>query len=265
MKIFISWSGETSQAFAMALAEWLPMVIQSVKPFMSTNAIRSGQRWSNEIGKQLEGNSFGIICLTPDNTEAPWIHFEAGALSKFLGNSAVVPLRIGIENVDIPGPLAQFQGKGLSQEDMLALILDIHSLMDSDVEIPVLRKTFEKFWPELEPAIKSAHEALKHGRVAPAKRSTEGMIEETLNTVRALAGNVEDMKSQLMTQFAHMDARGLGALAGIESFHSITPKTGVSGTRQGQSRLGEILKAKIAEDAAAQLNALAKGKKEGEG
>jgi len=215
MKIFISWSGEPSQTFAQVLADWLPMVIQSVKPFMSTSNIRSGQRWLNEIGKELEDNNFGIICLTPDNKDAPWIHFEAGALSKFVENSAVVPLRIGIENVDMPGPLQQFQAKGVTEEDMRELVIDINSRTQSSLDAQVLRKTFNKFWPELEVAIKSAQKAVEHGAGSRAKRPSNEMVEETLNTVRALAGNVEDMKLQLMTRFEQKGANTLTSVAGF--------------------------------------------------
>jgi hypothetical protein len=33
--VFISWSGERSKLIAEAFYEWLPMVIQSAKPWMS--------------------------------------------------------------------------------------------------------------------------------------------------------------------------------------------------------------------------------------
>ncbi len=213
MKIFISWSGEPSQTFARALAEWLPMVIQSVKPFMSTYDIRSGQRWPNEIGKQLEENTFGIICLTPNNRDAPWIHFEAGALSKFVDESAVVPLRIGIENAEITAPLSQFQAKDLTKDDMRALVLDINSRMDSGLDPTMLGKVFEKFWPDLESSIKVAQEAVKHSGLPAAKRSSGEMAAETLNTVRSLARNVEDIKMHLMsTQLAQSGSTNLGDL-----------------------------------------------------
>lgn len=218
MKIFISWSGEPSQTFARALAEWLPMVIQSVKPFMSTNDIRSGQRWSNEIGKQLEENTFGIICLTPNNREAPWILFEAGALSKFVDGSGVVPLRIGIENAQITPALLQFQAKDVTKDDILTLVLDINSRMASNLDESVLRRIFEKFWPDLESSIKSALEAVKIAGVAPAKRSSDDMAEETLNTLRSLASNVEEMRMQLRIlrlQEAQGGGQPLGALSGF--------------------------------------------------
>lgn len=84
MKIFFSWSGARSRAVAEALNDWLPRVIQAVKPFYSPE-IEKGAKWSNEIDDALEGTRFGIVCLTPDNLSSTWIHYETGALSKTSG------------------------------------------------------------------------------------------------------------------------------------------------------------------------------------
>ena len=77
MKVFLSWSGETSRAVACALRDWLPYVIQSVKPFVSTSDIEKGQRWSDVLSQELSSTAYGIICLTPFNVRSPWLNFEA--------------------------------------------------------------------------------------------------------------------------------------------------------------------------------------------
>lgn len=81
MEIFVSWSGERSESVARALYGWLPLVIQSSKPWMSRE-IEKGTRWDDVISETLERCSFGVICLTPENTASEWILFEAGALSR---------------------------------------------------------------------------------------------------------------------------------------------------------------------------------------
>lgn len=110
MKIFLSWSGNSSREIAKALREWIPSVIQQVEAYVSSEDIRKGARWAVEISSELEGSSFGILCIVPGNSDAPWIAFEAGALSKSLKHSHVIPLLIGVGREELSGgPLAQFQ------------------------------------------------------------------------------------------------------------------------------------------------------------
>jgi hypothetical protein len=82
MKVFLSWSGERSKAAAQILRQWLPDVIQSIEPWMSAEDIDAGARWNSELTNKLAETRCGIICLTRDNQLAPWVHFEAGSLSK---------------------------------------------------------------------------------------------------------------------------------------------------------------------------------------
>src|SRR5580700_539848 len=82
MKVFITWSGDTSKAIAVAPREFIPTVVQSVEAFMSASDIEKGSKWQGEISRELDAATVGIICLTPENLTAPWVLFEAGALSK---------------------------------------------------------------------------------------------------------------------------------------------------------------------------------------
>ena len=42
MKVFISWSGNKSHKVAMIFREWLPSVIQSLEPYVSSEDIDKG-------------------------------------------------------------------------------------------------------------------------------------------------------------------------------------------------------------------------------
>jgi len=58
VKVFISWSGARSRAVAEALCEWLPQVIQTADPWISTDN-EKGNRWNSEISANLEATDCG--------------------------------------------------------------------------------------------------------------------------------------------------------------------------------------------------------------
>jgi TIR domain len=111
MKVFVSWSGERSRLLAQALHSWLPLVLHYVKPWLSDADVSAGDRWATVVAKELETSNFGIICVTPENLNSPWVLFEAGALAKAMQGAKVIPLLFNLEFSDISGPLAQFQAK----------------------------------------------------------------------------------------------------------------------------------------------------------
>ena len=87
MGVFISRSGKNSISYkvAMLLREWLPNVIQTVKPFLSAVDIDAGSQWTSQMFQALKETQVGIICVTRTNQAEPWINFEAGALAKAMG------------------------------------------------------------------------------------------------------------------------------------------------------------------------------------
>ena len=93
--------GERSRAAAEALRGWLPKIINAIKPWLSSEDIDKGARWSTDVASRLEAAKAGIICLTPSNLHSDWILFEAGALSKTLKNTFVCPFLIGLDPSDV--------------------------------------------------------------------------------------------------------------------------------------------------------------------
>src|SRR5215216_5919033 len=122
MKVFLSWSGDRSKAVADALYNWLPTIIQSVETWMSEHNIDKGTRGIPEISRNLEQTHFGIICLTPENLNAPWLLFEAGALSKSQDDARVWTLLYELEYTDVEGPLSQFQHTRAKKNDVRKLL-----------------------------------------------------------------------------------------------------------------------------------------------
>src|SRR5450759_5412922 len=80
--VFLSWSGERSRLVAEFLRDWLSQVIQAAKPWMSDSEVQKGSRSLEEIGRALADIKVGILFLTPENQDRPWLLYEAGCLSK---------------------------------------------------------------------------------------------------------------------------------------------------------------------------------------
>jgi hypothetical protein len=151
MKIFLSWSGEMSYKVACALRDWLPYVLQSVKPFMSSEDINKGAHWSEVLAHQLNDTQYGIICVTPYNINAPWLNFEAGALSKFINWSFVSPFLFRVDRAEIKGPLSQFQSTVYDKEDILKLLTSINNRFGPEerLEQELLAEEFNVWWKKL--------------------------------------------------------------------------------------------------------------------
>ena len=187
MKIFISWSGERSKEIASAFKEWIPAVIQAARPYFSPSDIDKGSRWSTEISKELESATVGLICLTKENLNAPWLMFEAGALSKSMEKSRVCPMLFGLDPSDLTGPLVQFQATVFSKEEVLKLVRTVNQQLESQSLDPkVLDSVFEKWWPDLAQRIEKVMQHTASAKDANV-RSEREILEEILALSRTLA------------------------------------------------------------------------------
>ena len=148
MKLFISWSGEFSRKVAERLSIWIQIIIQTVDVFYSPEDIEKGENWGNRLSEELEQSNFGIICLTPENVLAPWINFEAGALSKAT-DSRVSAVMLGISPSDIKGPLARLQNTACTREDFFRLFQSINNSSDKPLKPDVLKNAFDNSWERL--------------------------------------------------------------------------------------------------------------------
>ncbi|MBN1270586.1 MAG: toll/interleukin-1 receptor domain-containing protein [Kiritimatiellae bacterium] len=183
-KVFISWSGDLSRKLGEALREWLPASLQYVKPYFSPEDVEKGAKWNTEIAKELESSDIGVICLTLDNTEKPWILFEAGALSKSIDKSRVCTLLFDIEPADVKGPLTSFQSTRFGRDDFKRLITTVNnSAGDAKLDAAVLESVFDMWWPKLEAKVQEilgSHD--RHGE--GERRSERDMLEEVLELTR---------------------------------------------------------------------------------
>lgn len=174
MKVFISWSGDISLKVALIFREWLPSVIQSVEPYVSSEDIDKGARWSTDIAKELEDSNFGILCVTKENLEAPWLSFEAGALSKTMEKSFVTPFLFDIRRSEVQGPILQFQSTIFEKDDIKKMVKTLNKACgDSGIPENRLDRCFDVWYTHLEKSLNDLREE---------KRETESLQETEVGT-----------------------------------------------------------------------------------
>lgn len=187
MKVFISWSGDLSGKLGNKFHTWLPSALQLVKPYFTPSDIKKGAVWHTEISKELAESKIGILCITPENLNSPWLLFEAGALSNKLDKSHVCPILFGVDKKDLNPPLDQFQLTSFDKTDIFTLFDTINSqLADNALTESVLKEVFDKWWPDLETGIDNILSEHQSSGVKP-KRTTPDMLEEILELTRILS------------------------------------------------------------------------------
>ena len=172
MKVFLSWSGTQSHKVALVFRDWLPSVIQEIVPYVSSEDIDKGARWSTDIAKELADSKFGLLCVTRENVSAPWLMFEAGALSKTMDKSFVSPFLFDIKRSELDGPILQFQSTIFEKEDLKKLITTLNKACDKEgLTDERLSKAFEVWYPTLQEALEQLRED------QPAEQDNDGLVE----------------------------------------------------------------------------------------
>lgn len=194
MKIFISWSKEKSGLYAQAIKEWLPNVIQKLDLFISSEDISKGGIWFNKIAQELEETNFGIVCITPENYNEPWILFESGAIYKKVNTSKICAVLFDMEKGELKGPLSHFNLTDFSKNEFFKLVKSVNeSLAENKLDNAILGSSFEKWWGDLEERITKIRETYKNSK--PVKRGTDDMVSEILINVREIRNNMTSSAS----------------------------------------------------------------------
>ncbi|MDB6154771.1 MAG: hypothetical protein JWL90_3224 [Chthoniobacteraceae bacterium] len=197
MKVFLSWSGNRSKAIAEVLDTWIKCVIQAVTPWISTKNIDRGSIWFSEISDQLADTKLGIICLTQENKNKPWILFEAGALAKGLNSNRVCTILIDLKPSDIiANPLSQFNHTTPDKDGIWQLVQTINSVLgDKALSPTVLERVFETYWPQFEEKFKAVLESVPY-LADETPQPKEALLEEILTTMRGLERQVRQLESK---------------------------------------------------------------------
>jgi hypothetical protein len=152
----------------LALRNWLPAVLNYADPWVSSEDIDKGAVWNAELRAALDAACFGIICLTGENLEKPWIYFEAGAMSRTL-EKRVAPLLVGISKDEVKDPLAQFQLTAFEKEDVRKLVHSVNRASSPPIDDDRVNRQFDACWPGLVEAVGKVRSTTVETPKQPAK------------------------------------------------------------------------------------------------
>ncbi|MGI4734612.1 MAG: hypothetical protein ACRYG7_05645 [Janthinobacterium lividum] len=197
MKVFISWSGERSRQVAELLHTWIECVIQAVEPWVSSSDIDRGALWFTQIIDELSTTTHGIICLTRENKEKPWILFEAGALAKGLASSRIYTLLVDLNPEDIRDPLAQFNHTRPTEVEMFKLVSSINrGLEGKGLKEGILANAFKTYWPQFQESFDKIINETEEATAPKVERPQEDILSEILNSVRGIDKRVRQIEDK---------------------------------------------------------------------
>jgi hypothetical protein len=175
--------------------QWIKCVIQATEPWLSSDAIESGSVWFSTINEELRDTSTGIICLTQENKNKPWILFEAGALAKGLSDSRVCTFLIDLQPHDLQDPLAQFNATLPNKAAIKKLVANINARVEpKPLSAAIFEQVFETYWPQFERDFNTILAATMP-EVEPEPRPKEDILNEILNATRSLTRRLNHLES----------------------------------------------------------------------
>ena len=181
---------------------------------------------------ELQDCHFGLICLTPDNLIAPWIHFEAGSLSKMIDRSRLVPILFKLEQSDVQGPLAQFQMVNFGQDQIYGVLQSINNAAEElKLDESRLKTAFRVFWPELEKSISEIEFTPdKERHLSPTETKLEEILiltrQQSISSSKPFAYIVKQLEHQLVLLHTIVRANkvGIRTLEEVQLLSEVWPR-----------------------------------------
>ncbi|WP_317203837.1 hypothetical protein [Janthinobacterium sp.] len=179
-------------------------MIQATQPWISTRGIDRGALWFSSINDELKDTTVGIVCLTHENKNKPWILFEAGALAKGLANSRVCTFLVDLEPKDLQDPLAQFNHTFPTKDGLWSLVVTLNNSIATPLEQGILVQVFETNWPQFDKKFNDLLAQNPQEGVVEV-RSNDSMLEEILASTRGLSHRLRAIEDR---QDAGLDSIG---------------------------------------------------------
>jgi hypothetical protein len=165
MQVFISFSGERSLAYAKIVKEWLKKINYKLN-IKTSQDLKPGTGWFDALSGELKKSDFGIICLTPENLNAGWPLFEAGAISVSVDPKQVVPLLFGLDAAELPHPLANLQAVIANVDGFRRLISSINQAKLPRLSKDELTRRFDDCLPKFLEELESSAQKFPRGKIS---------------------------------------------------------------------------------------------------
>ncbi len=227
MDVFVSWSGTPSREAAKLLKDLLENVMQNVQVWLSSSeeSISSGELWVTKLKKALSEMNFGIAMVTKANMNAPYLLFEAGALSK-TAEGRLVPVRCNLRVLDLKGPFSLLQSRGVTEDDFWRLVSAVNAASTTPLPEERLRKFFDKWWPDFNEKFYKINFDEQDAPTSPESpderlSKIEDAVEELLRSTRQ-----RDVVLQNLTETIMYLARSGGLVGGIAGVAAAEGPTG---------------------------------------
>lgn len=149
--VFLSWSGDQSRKIAELFQTLFNHTFEpTINSFVSSRDIRGGSRSISELFKKLQICNYGICFINSDNVRAPWIQFEAGALSKIVDESRVMILLLDEKCLKLldDTPLREFQHKLFYKEHIKSIFEEVIEKFGLTTSKESFMYRFESGWEE---------------------------------------------------------------------------------------------------------------------
>jgi hypothetical protein len=198
MKVFISWSGPSEGKVAQALRDALhSMSTGSIEAFVSNVDIPRGERGIPMIEDELASTNYGIVVLSAENKDRPWINYEGGALATAFGRRVATVL-LDLRTAEVDTPLAVFQATIFSErQSVFELLSQIALIANPKAPPEALETLFDAQWDKIQ-------ESWEPDASTRTKRRTErDMLEEVVNGLRTLSKNQRTLADTVVATFGH--------------------------------------------------------------
>lgn len=144
----------------------------------------------------LADHHFGILFVTKSNFSAPWILFEAGALSKTV-QSRVIPILCNVGRTKIANsPLNQFQNATRVKDDILQVVDAINLACERPLPPERLKATFEKWWPDFDQQFENIEFIEPENRADLQPRTNDERLDRIESSIEGVLGALQRMQSE---------------------------------------------------------------------